>query len=121
MTGLVDEILHRQALNPGCVALLHKPFLEHQLIDAIEKAVAITRKIRLNLAFSAKRADIKSLLAEGLFRELVRESLSGKGVPSFASNPQRPLTCALHGNVTSHVAQPSVLISLGFSLRGWTG
>jgi FixJ family two-component response regulator len=23
----------------GCVALLHKPFLEHQLIDAIEKAV----------------------------------------------------------------------------------
>ena len=39
MTGLVDETLHRQALNAGCVALLHKPFLEHQLIDAIEKAV----------------------------------------------------------------------------------
>ena len=39
MTGLDDEALHRQALNAGCVALLHKPFLEHQLIDAIEKAV----------------------------------------------------------------------------------
>jgi FixJ family two-component response regulator len=39
MTGLDDEVLHRQALNAGCVALLHKPFLEHQLIDAIEKAV----------------------------------------------------------------------------------
>ncbi|MGB6913026.1 MAG: response regulator, partial [Pseudolabrys sp.] len=39
MTGLADEALHRQALNAGCVTLLHKPFLEHQLIDAIEKAV----------------------------------------------------------------------------------
>jgi FixJ family two-component response regulator len=39
MTGLDDEALHRQALNACCVALLHKPFLEHQLIDAIEKAV----------------------------------------------------------------------------------
>src|SRR6476469_1922793 len=37
MTGL--EALHRQALNARCVALLHKPFLEHQLTDAIEKAV----------------------------------------------------------------------------------
>jgi FixJ family two-component response regulator len=39
MTGLNDEALHRQALNAGCVALLHKPFPVHQLIDAIEKAV----------------------------------------------------------------------------------
>jgi FixJ family two-component response regulator len=39
MTGLDDEVLHRQALNAGCVALLHKPFSEHQLIAAIEKAV----------------------------------------------------------------------------------
>ena len=39
MTGLADEAPHRQALNADCVALLHKPFLEHQLIDAIEKAV----------------------------------------------------------------------------------
>jgi FixJ family two-component response regulator len=39
MTGLDDEVLHRQALSAGCVALLHKPFPEHQLIDAIERAV----------------------------------------------------------------------------------
>ena len=38
MTGLDDEVLHRQALNAGCVTLLHKPFPEHQLILAIEEA-----------------------------------------------------------------------------------
>jgi FixJ family two-component response regulator len=46
MTGLDDEALHRQALNAGCVTLLHKPFLEHQLIDAIEKAVPYDRTAR---------------------------------------------------------------------------
>jgi FixJ family two-component response regulator len=39
MTGLDDETLHRQAIEAGCVALLHKPFPARQLIDAIEKAV----------------------------------------------------------------------------------
>jgi FixJ family two-component response regulator len=46
MTGLDDEALHRQALNARCVALLHKPFLEHQLTDAIEKAVPYDRTAR---------------------------------------------------------------------------
>lgn len=38
MTGSHDEILHRQAMELGCVAFLHKPFPEDQLVESIKKA-----------------------------------------------------------------------------------
>lgn len=38
MTALDDEAVRQQALQSGCAACLSKPFLAHQLLDAIEKA-----------------------------------------------------------------------------------
>ena len=38
MTGSHDEILQRQAMETGCVAFLHKPFPEDQLVESIKKA-----------------------------------------------------------------------------------
>ena len=40
MTGSVEEIHRRQAMDHGCVAYLHKPFPAKQLIEAISKAQA---------------------------------------------------------------------------------
>ena len=39
MTGLVDELIRRQADAAGGVAFLHKPFPARMLFDAIEKAL----------------------------------------------------------------------------------
>jgi FixJ family two-component response regulator len=38
MTAFDDKELREQALRIGCIAYLHKPFLAHQLMGAIEKA-----------------------------------------------------------------------------------
>lgn len=38
MTGSHDAILHRQALEFGCVAFLHKPFPMEQLIESVARA-----------------------------------------------------------------------------------
>jgi len=38
MSAFDDEAMRRQALEEGCVAYLHKPFLSQLLIDAIEKS-----------------------------------------------------------------------------------
>jgi len=38
MTALDDDAVRQQALQTGCAACLNKPFLAHQLLDAIEKA-----------------------------------------------------------------------------------
>jgi FixJ family two-component response regulator len=38
MTGSHDEIIQRQALELGCVAFLHKPFPNDQLIESIARA-----------------------------------------------------------------------------------
>jgi len=40
MTGIDDEMLHRNAMQAGCVALLHKPFPASLLVSAIAKASA---------------------------------------------------------------------------------
>ncbi len=40
MTGLDSEIIHRQALQAGCIAYLRKPFLARELFEAIETATA---------------------------------------------------------------------------------
>lgn len=40
MTALDDESILRQAGEAGCVALLHKPFPEAELLAAIDRAVA---------------------------------------------------------------------------------
>lgn len=38
MTGSHDAILHRQALDLGCAAFLHKPFPMEQLVESVAKA-----------------------------------------------------------------------------------
>jgi FixJ family two-component response regulator len=38
MTGGLDDAIHNQCLNLGCVALLLKPFTEERLIEAIGQA-----------------------------------------------------------------------------------
>lgn len=39
MTALDDEAVRQQAVQAGCVTFLHKPFLAHQLIEAIKSVV----------------------------------------------------------------------------------
>ncbi len=39
MTGSQEEAYHRQAMDFGCVAYLHKPFPGDRLIEAIAKAI----------------------------------------------------------------------------------
>ena len=39
MTALDDEAVRQQALQTGCITILHKPFPSRLLIDAIGKAV----------------------------------------------------------------------------------
>jgi FixJ family two-component response regulator len=39
ITGATDATFHRQAVDLGCVAYLHKPFRPVRLIDAIAAAV----------------------------------------------------------------------------------
>jgi FixJ family two-component response regulator len=39
MTGSSDEIIRRQAMEIGCVAFLHKPLPEDQLIESIVEAM----------------------------------------------------------------------------------
>ena len=41
MTGIDDEAIQQEAIKAGCIAVLHKPFPRHQLIDAIRKADGI--------------------------------------------------------------------------------
>lgn len=38
MTAFDDDAMHRQALEAGCIAYLHKPFASRLLLEAIEKA-----------------------------------------------------------------------------------
>jgi FixJ family two-component response regulator len=38
ITATDDQSLHREAIEVGCVACLHKPFQSSLLIDAIDKA-----------------------------------------------------------------------------------
>jgi len=38
MTGSCDATIHKQALDFGCIAFLHKPFQPEQLIESIVKA-----------------------------------------------------------------------------------
>jgi FixJ family two-component response regulator len=38
MTGSVEEVHRRQAMDHGCVAYLQKPFPAKELVDAISKA-----------------------------------------------------------------------------------
>jgi FixJ family two-component response regulator len=45
MTGSKDERLRRQALDLGCVALLHKPFPAERLLEAIKKALGLNPAI----------------------------------------------------------------------------
>lgn len=40
MTGIDDETLHREAMQSGCIALLHKPFPAGLLVNALAKAGA---------------------------------------------------------------------------------
>ena len=41
MTGSHDDLVRRQAMEFGCVAFLHKPFPEDQLIESIVKATKL--------------------------------------------------------------------------------
>jgi FixJ family two-component response regulator len=40
MTAFDDEATHKDAIDAGCIAYLHKPFLGHILIGALERAAA---------------------------------------------------------------------------------
>ncbi len=40
MTALDGETVRQQALRTGCIACLRKPFPAHQLMDALERAIA---------------------------------------------------------------------------------
>lgn len=39
MTAMNDEVVRREAIEAGCVALLGKPFAADVLIDAVHKAI----------------------------------------------------------------------------------
>jgi FixJ family two-component response regulator len=47
MTGSHDEIVQRQALELGCVAFLHKPFPNDQLIESIARATGANSRIEV--------------------------------------------------------------------------
>jgi FixJ family two-component response regulator len=38
MTAFDDEATHKDAVDAGCIAYLHKPFLAHLLIGALQRA-----------------------------------------------------------------------------------
>ena len=38
MTAFDDETIRKDAIDAGCIAYLHKPFLAHLLIGALEQA-----------------------------------------------------------------------------------
>jgi len=38
MTGSCDQTIHKQALDFGCIAFLHKPFQAEQLIESVVRA-----------------------------------------------------------------------------------
>jgi len=42
MTGSADDTVRMQCMEFGCVAFLHKPFSEDQLIHAIQKGLEVT-------------------------------------------------------------------------------
>jgi FixJ family two-component response regulator len=44
MTALDDEATHREALDAGCVAYLHKPFQADMLFDAIDRSCQADRR-----------------------------------------------------------------------------
>jgi FixJ family two-component response regulator len=45
MTGAHDEIVQRQALELGCIAFLHKPFPNDQLIESIARATGVNSRM----------------------------------------------------------------------------
>jgi FixJ family two-component response regulator len=45
MTGSHDEMVQRQALELGCVAFLHKPFPNDQLLESIVRATGVNSRI----------------------------------------------------------------------------
>jgi FixJ family two-component response regulator len=45
MTGSHDQAVQRQALDLGCVAFLHKPFPNDQLIESIARATGTSFRI----------------------------------------------------------------------------
>jgi FixJ family two-component response regulator len=47
MTGSHDEIVQRQALELGCVAFLHKPFPNDQLLESIARATGVNSRIEV--------------------------------------------------------------------------
>jgi FixJ family two-component response regulator len=40
MTASDDEAMRNEAMDAGCIAYLRKPFAQHVLLNAIQKAVA---------------------------------------------------------------------------------
>jgi FixJ family two-component response regulator len=47
MTGAYDESIQRQALELGCVAFLHKPFPNDQLIESIARATGANSRMEV--------------------------------------------------------------------------
>jgi FixJ family two-component response regulator len=54
MTGSHDEALQRQALELGCVAFLHKPFPDDQLIESITRATGANSRIEAEARMGVK-------------------------------------------------------------------
>ncbi|HEY7228873.1 MAG TPA: response regulator [Pseudolabrys sp.] len=43
MTGSCDAVMEKQAMEAGCIAFLHKPFPEDQLLESIKRAVRVSQ------------------------------------------------------------------------------
>jgi CheY-like chemotaxis protein len=41
MTGSADDTVRMQSMEPSCVAFLHKPFPEGQLMDAVTSTIGL--------------------------------------------------------------------------------